>query len=681
MAAALIFAMAVPAMAAGPQTTPPSGGFGAASGQITLDNTIPGEKYELYRIFDLSYSGTGNNQTVAYVINDDWVGFFNSEGDGAKYIVDSQSAEKKPDGTTAVEYAVVTVNVKDGKYVKNDAEGTKQTKYIAVTEETVADFAQDALKWAAGHRSGKEGVTDSVNVVKEVTGTANETKTVVPDLPLGTYLVYPKGASVIENGKDEPSQNAWASICSLTSTVPEAEISIKSTYPEVDKKIVEGNNRVEENSASIGESVSYEVTSKVPSMVGYESENEKYFFILHDTLSKGLTFNDDVEIKIGALTLAKGGTTLIDSTTAAPTTGDYYVRVTKEAGSADSEAVTKVTIVFTDFKKWNSYKSAGGADAVDYTGADIRVTYSATVNQDAKIGTDANTNTIYLEYSNDPTVDSGGKSEDFPDEPGDNPPVGTSPEVKTYTYVTGVQLKKIDGSEEKNPLTGAKFSISGEHVKAVIVNKEIFRKADNGTYWRLKNGTYTTDDPNGEGRDKDQYESTTQKYEKVTVVKKESPAPTVPFEAEGWVDAEGLLTFTGLGEGEYTITEMVAPDGYNLLTKPILLEISAKFASEKKDNVDFPDGVKTGVKWTVTKQIEGEEESQKETLTTKSIPASDALNAPMIPVYTFDVVNLSGTLLPSTGGIGTTVFYVGGGLVALGAAGLLIAKRRKNREA
>ena len=47
---------------------------------------------------------------------------------------------------------------------------------------------------------------------------------------------------------------------------------------------------------------------------------------------------------------------------------------------------------------------------------------------------------------------------------------------------------------------------------------------------------------------------------------------------------------------------------------------------------------------------------------------------------TTDVVNQSGTLLPGTGGIGTTIFYVIGGLLMAAAAVLLITKKRMNSD-
>ena len=45
-------------------------------------------------------------------------------------------------------------------------------------------------------------------------------------------------------------------------------------------------------------------------------------------------------------------------------------------------------------------------------------------------------------------------------------------------------------------------------------------------------------------------------------------------------------------------------------------------------------------------------------------------------IFAQDVINQSGSLLPSTGGIGTTIFYVVGGILVIGAGILLVAKKR-----
>ena len=134
----------------------------------------------------------------------------------------------------------------------------------------------------------------------------------------------------------------------------------------------------------------------------------------------------------------------------------------------------------------------------------------------------------------------------------------------------------------------------------------------------------------------------------VTVVSTETVEEE--FVAEGWVNAQGLITFTGLGEGTYTITELVAPDGYNKLEDSITVVISSNAGS-----LTITEGTET-VTWTAT--VDGEDAT-----------VTDG-------VVKFDVENTSGSTLPETGGIGTTLFYVFGGIMVLGAAVLLVTKKR-----
>ena len=136
-----------------------------------------------------------------------------------------------------------------------------------------------------------------------------------------------------------------------------------------------------------------------------------------------------------------------------------------------------------------------------------------------------------------------------------------------------------------------------------------------------------------------------QGYKKVTVVDQ----TTVPTEinATGYVDANGVLTFEGLGKGTYTITELVAPQGYNLLKGPIKLVITADAALDK-------------CTWTVTAN-------------------GDKLSADNEYLYALTVENSAGTELPSTGGIGTTIFYIVGSLLAVGAVILLVTKKRMGK--
>ena len=216
--------------------------------------------------------------------------------------------------------------------------------------------------------------------------------------------------------------------------------------------------------------------------------------------------------------------------------------------------------------------------------------------------------------------------------------------------MTGIELKKVD--PEGNALTGAKFRITGDKLNIVLVNEEIFRESENGTYYRLKDGTYTTTPPvisDDESDTSHLYDSTTTKYEKVEVVNKETSKEKIS--TEGYVNTNGILTFKGLSAGEYTITELVSPDGYNLLDNPISITISWS----------APQAPGGDCSWTVN-------------------PESGATVDNGIIKIT--VENEKGSTLPETGGIGTTIFYIIGICLMLGAGVLLVVKIRmsgKNR--
>ena len=113
--------------------------------------------------------------------------------------------------------------------------------------------------------------------------------------------------------------------------------------------------------------------------------------------------------------------------------------------------------------------------------------------------------------------------------------------------------------------------------------------------------------------------------------------------------SDGKITFTGLAAGKYTITELKTLDGYNLLTSPINLSIA----------------------------FNGTAISNKFTYTSTGAVVQETPQNTEDGVVKLTVENSKGTVLPSTGGIGTTIFYVVGSILVLAAAGLLIAGRKK----
>ena len=117
-----------------------------------------------------------------------------------------------------------------------------------------------------------------------------------------------------------------------------------------------------------------------------------------------------------------------------------------------------------------------------------------------------------------------------------------------------------------------------------------------------------------------------------------------------------VFTATGLDDGYYRLTETKAPEHYNILKEAIYFEITAThdILSDSPRLTDFNGSdISTG-------------ETAKFTFTAMKTEGSISTS----------VINKKGSTLPETGGIGTTIFYVVGVVLMLGAGVLLITKRR-----
>lgn len=109
--------------------------------------------------------------------------------------------------------------------------------------------------------------------------------------------------------------------------------------------------------------------------------------------------------------------------------------------------------------------------------------------------------------------------------------------------------------------------------------------------------------------------------------------------------ADGKATFDGLNDGTYYLVETAAPDGYNLLEEEKTVTV---------DGTKAADGITS-----VTLKYDSDETTVKGAL-----------------IDTVRVENSTGSILPSTGGIGTTIFYIVGGVLVAAAVVLLVAKKR-----
>lgn len=120
------------------------------------------------------------------------------------------------------------------------------------------------------------------------------------------------------------------------------------------------------------------------------------------------------------------------------------------------------------------------------------------------------------------------------------------------------------------------------------------------------------------------------------------------------------FTFSGLDDGNYRLTETTTPAGYNTID-PITFTVTAVH------DVEWTAGARTGVLTSLSGAKTENLQYTGEITFTSDVSKSS---------LTTNVVNKAGSTLPETGGIGTTIFYVVGGVLMIGA-GLLLVKNKK----
>ena len=257
---------------------------------------------------------------------------------------------------------------------------------------------------------------------------------------------------------------------------------------------------------------------------------------------------------------------------------------------------------------------------------------------------------------------------------GNNPTWTDGNEDKTETHTYGLDLLKYIQGTESDPsaLAGAKFVLYHQPWNTtafdyadgnITVNSGTMKGIDTFDSWLdagadIDDEELTVDWWNGYG---------VMYFTRESAGSKTEPAVYVPVMYDGgdpgndWVyemvtPASGKIVNKGLNAGLYAFGETVTPDGYNKLDDPVPVVIGdtvidkggkvfqADTANRNGDTVFRPLVVKTG-------------ETTADSIEVK-------------------VANASGLRMPDTGGIGTTIFYVVGGTLALAAGALLIVKKR-----
>ena len=385
------------------------------------------------------------------------------------------------------------------------ADTTSNTYVVTTTGDFSPAAFADALKKALDADSTAFTGTPLTRNGTQATATVNE---------LGYYFVT----------------STSGALCNLTTTNPSVTIRDKNDVP--------FKKEVSETNVDVGQTVTFKITGKVPDYTGFT----KYTYLITDTMTNGLTFENDVKVMVGSEDKTNDCTITYDATNA-PQTFTVSIPV------------------------WNEKYEIG---------ANIEVTYTATVNKDAIAI--ISSNEAKLTYSNDPTTDE----------------VTDSQTEEQKVYTSKIVIDKFETGKQKTvKLPGAEFVL---YKKVPGASGEVTRY-------------YKRDD-------------TTKAVRWVNTIAEATRVTT---------NDDGAAYFEGLADGTYYLVETKAPAGYNQLTGPQEVKVAGSTTDTTKLFV------------------------------------------------TAEVANNTGTVLPSTGGMGTTIFYVLGFVLVVGAGVLLVTKKRMSQ--
>ncbi|MCY7202936.1 isopeptide-forming domain-containing fimbrial protein [Streptococcus gallolyticus subsp. gallolyticus] len=468
---------------------------------------------------------------------------------GGKAFADDSTYTLTLDGTTTGHtyevYQIFAGDVSsDGTTLSNITWGSGVTSFTFNGSSDAATIAESLDGTTDDSATAQSFATTAAANLDTATATVSSTAstTTISGLAAGYYLV--KDADDSQSGENSSYTRF------ILKVVGDATAELKSDVPSVVKKVQDTNDTTGTTSDwqdsadyDINDSVPFQLTATLPSNLDDYTE---YYLELSDTLSSGLTYNKDAKVYL--------------------VNDDEKTDVTSSFTIADDGSSFKI----------NNLKSLDGVTS----STKVVVEYTATLNENAVIGSEGNPNTVKLIYSNNPNYTGSGETS----------PTGETPEDTVIVFTYKVVVNKVD--QNGDALEGAEFTLSK----------------------KLADGS----------------------LQEVAVVKN---------------TAGTTFTFSGLDDGDYVLSETTTPDGYN-----------------KIDDVEF----------TVTAKHDEDSETPKLTeltgdVTTGSLTFTSSTSAGSL---TTDVVNKKGSVLPSTGGMGTTILYVVGTILVLAAGILLVTKKR-----
>lgn len=574
----------------------------------------------------------------------------------------------------AVPLAVMPVQV-ETSYADGTETATTTYKAYQIFKGTYADGSLGNIDW--GDDVNTNGLIEAIKTLGGTFTNVGSAKDVAVALGSGTDTEIAKNfAKFIEDyikddadGTNVTANNSAAQVTSAgyylvrTDKVAENDartrfilqvtdgvinFSPKKTIPSVVKKVQEnteinsdhGNYENYKNyndvaDYNIGDSVPFLLEATLPLDMKEFDEYGAYYLRFNDTLSNGFTAPNPSDIKI-----------FVDGKEVVYNVYNIHRDVT-----GNSIAITIENV-----------KALTGTDVSVKAGSKIAVMYNATLNANATIGLDGNMNSVNLEYSNNPNAiynpSTGGAKDDS--EKDGNDENNTVDENETTPETPDVP----DNNPDDNKDTSEDNTGKTEDDKVIVFTYEL-----DVTKYK---------DSVSDGNEVIAGEVEFKLYRKVTENSAEveqvalldannkitgwiSATPTADNENPGTLVASeygGIIKFIGLDDGTYTLKETKAPAGYNSV------EIQVVITAETENGQTWNDFTPSGALKNLSVTADGEAGIGN---------VSDGKAS-------IKVINQKGSSLPSTGGIGTTIFYLGGGTMAAVAGVYLITKKRMKNE-
>ena len=488
-----------------------------------------------------------------------------------------------------------------------------------------ATTAADVVKVLSGYTSDGERLEHFAKVVtKYLTGTGVSNSTPVTDNGNGTYTYIIEGLDPGYYLIDDVTTDANVGaedfrthyILSLTT---HTSLTTKGHYPTVDKSVSEtlDGTYTEWIANQLNKLHYFKWDVAIDDRI---SEFTTYYLGFDDVMQKGLSFNQLEEVYILEADntkeyLYRDGAWTADAEpdVNTVTTGTAGIRLNGDDYTADD---TYMVLAWNDLK--DAFPGLAGDDH-------LVVKYSAYLNEDAIYG-DPMENDVFIKFSNGPDADDYGYS------------------VPDYAFVFsfGMKVLKVDADNSAVVLPGAEFLLYHKHgdVKhyAYVVNGE-------AVAWT----PYTTDEEVEAAKAAIDADASLSDEEKAEAKAKVYKATTLVTDTNGNIHVNGLDEDT-----LYFLHEAKAPEGYNTLFTDVEFSIHPAYTT-----VSGEPKVSS-----ITYTVDGHSYTLSE---------GEDFEAGRVVVT---VVNNKGNTLPSTGGIGTTIFYLLGGMMAAAAVVLLVTKKR-----